>query len=234
MIHKNSRFCYGSPKITFELFKKGLRYGHNRIARIMRQNGIKAKVSKGYRPKSKTIQPHTAFSNFLDRRFVWVKPNMAWATDITYIATKAGWVYLCVFLDLCSRAIVGWSVSKSMKTEFVLEALNNACQKRNPGKNLIIHSDQGVQFGSSDFSEYLKKNNFIQSMSRRGNCWDNACVENFFRLIKVEELNSYIFNDIDEVRYKVFAYIEHFYNRNRSHSRLGYLSPAEYERRFIA
>jgi len=233
-IHKNSRSCYGSPKITSELLKQGQKYGHNRIARIMRDNGIRAKVVKGYRPKTKVIDANEASANLLDRRFAWDRPNMAWATDITYIPTKTGWVYLCVFLDLCSRSVVGWSVSNSMKTEFVLEALDNACQKRNPGNDLIVHSDQGVQFGSSDFRTYLKKKNFIQSMSRRGNCWDNACVESFFRLIKVEELNSHHFNDIDEVRYRIFVYIEYFYNRNRSHSRLGYMSPADYERRFIA
>jgi len=228
-IHASSKQRYGSPKILFELENQGYRYGHNRVARIMRENDIKSKVVKKFRPKGKVIQIGDAVSNVLNRRFSWDKPDQAWATDITYIPTKSGWVYLCVFLDLCSRKIVGWSVSKNMKTELVLNALEDACTKRNPSDNLIIHSDQGSQFGSNDFRQYLKKNKFIQSMSRRGNCWDNACVESFFRLIKVEELNDYHFNNIDEVRYKIFSYIEYFYNRQRIHSQLGYMSPVNYE-----
>jgi len=233
-IHASSKQRYGSPKILIELLKRGYRYGHNRVARIMRENNIKSKVVKKFRPKGKVIQAGDAVANVLNRRFSWDKPNQAWATDITYIPTKSGWVYLCVFLDLCSRSIVGWSVSKSMKTELVLNALENACARRNPGTNLIIHSDQGSQFGSNDFKSFLHRYKFVQSMSRRGNCWDNACVESFFRLIKVEELNDYSFNNIDEVQYKIFAYIEHFYNRHRIHSQLGYKSPADYERLIVA
>jgi len=233
-IHAGSKQRYGSPKILFELGKRGYRYGHNRVARIMRENDIKSKVVKKFRPKGKVIKIGDAFSNVLNRRFVWDKPDQAWGTDITYIPTKSGWVYLCVFLDLCSRIIVGWSVSENMKTDLVLNALENACARRNPGENLIIHSDQGSQFGSDDFRKYLKNHKFVQSMSRRGNCWDNACVESFFRLIKVEELNDYKFNNIDEVRYKIFGYIEYFYNRKRIHSRLGYMSPVDYEQFLIA
>jgi len=233
-IHDNSRQIYGSPKIQFELKKYGYSVGHNRVARIMRENGIKSKVVKKFRPKSKVIDASEAVSNVLDRRFYWDKPDQAWATDITYIATRAGWVYLCVFLDLCSRAIVGWAVDKRMKTELVIKAFNNACNNKKPGKNLIIHSDQGSQYGSKEFKDYIKNHKFVQSMSRRGNCWDNACVESFFRLIKVEELNGYNFNNVDEVRYKVFSYIEYFYNRKRIHSQLNYMTPIEYENFLIA
>ena len=233
-IHSESKKRYGSPKILIELLKQGYSCGHNRVARIMRENSIRSKVMKKYRPKNKVIRIGEAVSNILNRRFHWAKPDQAWATDITYIPTKSGWVYLCVFLDLCSRVIVGWEVSKSMKAELVLNALENASVKRKPGKELIIHSDQGSQFGSDDFRQYLKDNKFIQSMSRRGNCWDNACVESFFRLLKVEELNDYTFNNIDEVRYKIFSYIEYFYNRKRIHSKLGYVSPVEFEKKLIA
>lgn len=232
-IYYESKKRYGSPKILIELLKRGYRCGHNRVARIMHENNIRSKVMKKYRPKNKVIKIGEAVSNILNRRFYWVKPDQAWATDITYIPTKSGWVYLCVFLDLCSRAIVGWSVSKSMKADLVLNALDNACKKRKPGKELIIHSDQGSQFGSDDFRQYLNDHDFIQSMSRRGNCWDNACVESFFRLLKVEELNDYNFNNIEEVRYKVFSYIEYFYNRKRIHSQLGYVSPLEFEKKLI-
>jgi transposase InsO family protein len=233
-IHKGSHQLYGSPKILFELRKNGYRCGHNRVARIMRKNGIKSKVGKKFRPGTTIIKIGEAPSNILDRRFTWDKPDQAWATDITYIRTKTDWVYLCVFLDLCSRMIVGWSVSKKIDTELVLMALNNACANRKPGKDLIIHSDQGSQFGSDNFRQYLKNHKFVQSMSRRGNCWDNACVESFFRLLKVEDLYDYSFKNIDEVRYRVFAYIEYFYNRRRIHSSLGYMSPASYEQFLIA
>jgi putative transposase len=233
-IHDNSKQNYGSPKIHKELIKLGYNCGHNRVARIMRENCIKAKVVRRYRPKSKVIRIGEAVNNILDRRFNWIKPDQAWATDITYIPTKSGWVYLCVFLDLCSRMIVGWSVGKAMKTELVLKALEIACARRKPGKDLLIHSDQGSQYGSGVFIQYIKDYKFIQSMSRRGNCWDNACVESFFRLIKVEELNDYKFDNIDEVRYRVFSYIEYFYNRHRIHSHLGYLSPVEYEKNLFA
>lgn len=233
-IHTESKQSYGSPKILFELVKRGYRFGHNRISRIMRTNNIKSKVIKKFRPKGMVIKASDAVCNVLDRRFSWNKPNMAWATDITYIPTQSGWAYLCVFLDLCSRTIVGWSISKRLQTELVLQALEDARSRRKPGKDLIIHSDQGSQFGSNDFRDYIKRYEFVQSMSRRGNCWDNACVESFFRLIKVEELNDYNFQNIDEVRYKVFSYIEYFYNRKRIHSKLNYMTPAEYENFLVA
>ncbi len=234
IIHAKSKRLYGSPKILMELKNRGYTCGHNRIARIMRENNIRARVVKKFRPAARVIDASAAVSNTLNRRFVWDEPNKAWVTDITYIPTKSGWVYLCVFLDLCSRAIVGWCVSENMKTEFVLKALQKACDRRMPGKGLIIHSDQGSQFGSQKFQEYLKSREFVQSMSRRGNCWDNACVESFFRLIKVEELNEYKFKDINEVQYAVFCYIEYFYNRKRIHSRLDYMSPADYEEHLFA
>ena len=225
---------YGSPKITIELKKAGCRCGHNRIARLMRINGIRAKVVKKYRCLGNVISKKDAFDNILNRRFIWEKPNQAWATDITYISTKKGWVYLCVFLDLCTRYIVGWSVSADMGKELVLDALMKACRNRNPKKGLLIHSDQGSQFGSNSYKNFIKRHNFIQSMSRRGNCWDNACVESFFRLVKVEELNDYKFNDIEAVKYKLFCYIDCFYNTNRIHTHLGYISPLDFEKQFIA
>lgn len=233
-IHADSNNCYGSPKILIELSKRGFTCGHNRVARIMRENGIKAKVVKKFRPRGTVIVPGAAVSNVLNRQFSWEEPNKAWATDITYIPTISGWAYLCVFLDLCSRKIAGWSVASHMKTEMVLQALDRAIARRNPGKDLIIHSDQGSQFGSDAFRSHLKSNEFVQSMSRRGNCWDNACVESFFRLIKVEELNDYRFKNVDEVRYIVFKYIEYFYNRRRIHSLLDYMTPAEYEKKLCA
>jgi putative transposase len=233
-IFEENKKRYGSPKITNELNKIGYHCGHNRIARLMRLNGIRAKVAKKYRPIGNVINKNDAIDNILNRRFFWDKPNQAWAIDITYIPTKKGWVYLCVILDLCSRYIVGWSVSCNMKKELVLDALIKSCKNRNPSKGLIIHSDQGSQFGSIAYKDLLKRHGFIQSMSRRGNCWDNACVENFFRLLKVEELNDHRFNCIDEVKYVVFCYIDHFYNRKRIHGYLGYKSPLDFENKISA
>jgi putative transposase len=233
IFEKNKR-RYGSPKITEKLKNAGYRCSHNRVARLMRVNGIRAKVVKKYRHFGDVIDRKEAFANVLDRRFVWEKPDQAWATDITYIPTKKGWVYLCVFLDLCTRYIVGWAVSNTMGKELVMEALRRSCENRKPKKGLIIHSDQGRQFGSSVYKDFIRRHKFIQSMSRRGNCWDNACVESFFRLLKVEELNDHDFADIDSVKYKLFCYIEHFYNRNRIHARLGYLSPLDFEKQFVA
>lgn len=233
-IHADSNKCYGSPKIGIELSKRGFNCGHNRVARIMRENDIKAKVVKKFRPRGSVIKPDTAALNVLNRQFFWEELNKAWATDITYIPTLSGWAYLCVFLDLCSRSIVGWSVSSHMRTEMVLQALDRAIARRKPGKDLIIHSDQGSQFGSEAFRSFLENNEFTQSMSRRGNCWDNACVESFFRLIKVEELNDYRFKNVEEVNYIVFKYIESFYNRRRIHSQLDYMTPVEYEKKLCA
>lgn len=233
-IHDQSNKRYGSPKVYIELMKRGFSCGHNRVARIMRENGIKSKVIKKYRPRGKVIQISEASDNILNRQFSQNNVDQVWATDITYIKTLNGWVYLCVFIDLCSKAVVGWSIDNHMKTELVLDALEKACMKRRPQRNLLIHSDQGTQYGSDDFRQYLKYNNFKQSMSRRGNCWDNACVESFFKLLKVEELNDYKFNSLEEVKYIIFKYIEYFYNRKRIHSSIGYLAPLEYEKKLCA
>ncbi len=233
-IHTESKRCYGSPKILDVLRSRGYKCGHNRIVRIMNENGIRSKVVKKFRPKNEVIKIGDAIPNVLNRRFSWEQPNQAWVTDITYIPMESGWAYLCVFLDLCSRIIVGWSVAENMKKELVIDALDKGLKSRKPDKGLIIHSDQGSQFGSDSFKNSLKKNEFVQSMSRRGNCWDNACVESFFRLIKVEELNDYSFENIDQVRYAIFVYIDYFYNRKRIHSKLKYMSPMDYEKKLIA
>lgn len=233
-VYNESKKRYGSPKITKELKRRGYPYGHNRVARIMRLNGIRAKVLKKYKPKSYVINKNDAVENVLNRQFIWSKPNRAWATDITYVPTKKGWVYLCVYIDLCTRYIVGWSISYRMEKDLVLSALKKACINRKPLGGLIIHSDQGSQYGSCKYKEFLRRHSFIQSMSRRGNCWDNACVESFFRLLKVEELNDYTFNNIEEVKYVLFCYIDHFYNRKRIHGHLGYLSPLDFENKIIA
>jgi transposase InsO family protein len=233
-IYHASNGVYGSPKITVILNSIGYKCSFNRVAKLMQKNGIRSKIVKKYKFKSKIISADTACENILDRNFKQSTINTIWTTDITYIPVKSGFVYLCVFLDLASKKIVGWSVSNKAHSEMVIDALNKACQNQNVKPGLIIHSDQGSQYGSIRFKNYLKNHNFVQSMSRRGNCLDNACVESFFKSIKVEVLNDYRFKNIEEVKFIVFRYIEYFYNRKRIHSSIGYKTPIEYEKNCYA
>jgi putative transposase len=228
-IYKKSGETYGSPKIWKEMLRNGIRCSHKRIARLMKANNIRSIVQKKYRKKGRVVNEEEASMNILNREFNPKEANKAWATDITYIPTKSGWCYSCVVIDLYSKKVVGYSASSSMTTELVLEALDMAIRRRNPGKGLLIHSDRGSQFGSIKFRKKLKSHEFVQSMSRKGNCWDNACIESFFHLLKSERLNHYRFNNVAQVRWELFKYIDGFYNTIRIHSSLGYLSPAEFE-----
>jgi putative transposase len=233
-IHKKSDEVYGSPKIWNEMHKKGMKYSHKRIARLMKLNNIRSKIQKKYRRKGNPVSEEEASLNILNRDFNPKERNKAWATDITYIPTRSGWAYSCVIIDLYSKGVVGYSASSTMNTELVLEALEMAIRRRRPDKGLIIHSDRGSQFGSIKFRGKLKLYGFIQSMSRRGNCWDNACMESFFHLLKSERLNHYTFDNLVQVKWALFKYIEGFYNTIRIHSSLGYMTPAEFENKKIA
>jgi len=233
-IHDKSDKIYGSPKIWKEMRKKGIECSHKRVARLMRINNIRSRIQKKYRRKGSPLSEEEASLNILDRKFNPKEANKAWAMDITYIPTRSGWAYSCVIIDLYSKGVVGYSASSSMTTELVLEALDMAIRRRKPGNGLLIHSDRGSQFGSIKFREKLKSHKFVQSMSRKGNCWDNACIESFFHLLKSEKLNHYNFANVDQVRWALFKYIEGFYNTIRIHSSLGYLSPAEFENKKIA
>jgi putative transposase len=233
-IHEKSKKIYGSPRIAVELRKDGVKYGQKRVARLMKENGIAARMKKKFKVSHKTAQEEEVEKNILDRNFKPEKPNKVWVSDITYIATRYGWLYLCVIIDLYSRKVVGWSMSGKMDTGLVIRALEMACLNRNPGKGLIFHSDRGVQYASTDFKKTLKLKGFIQSMSRKGNCWDNACAESFFHSLKTEELYFYSFGSLEEARRLVFQYIEIFYNRKRLHSYLGYKNPDEFERNYFA
>ena len=230
-IHEDSSRRYGSLKVHKELRELGFICGHNRAARIMRENGLRSKLTKKYRNCSGTVKDDTAKDNLLNREFNPDNPNEVWVTDITYIHTSSGWMYLCVFMDLFSRLIVGWSVADHMRTELVIEALDKACKNRKPGEGLMIHSDRGTQFGSKEYTCYLSDNGFRQSMSRRGNCWDNACVESFFKILKYEELNYIKHSGCTDLKWSLFKYIDVFYNRKRIHSTLGYESPMNYEKK---
>jgi len=228
-IHESSGKRYGSPKILEELKKQGFKCGHKRVERLMSENMIKSITIKKRKPRSGSVKPEEASENLLDRNFTVMDRNKVWVTDITYIKTVSHWLYLCVFLDLYSRKVVGWSVSRNPDTRLVLSALSMACAKEEPNLGLMIHSDRGTQFGSKEYRKELKDRQFTQSMSRTGNCWDNACIESFFHIIKSEELNWVKVEGIWHLQKVVFRYIELFYNRVRIHSTLGYLSPMQFE-----
>jgi len=224
-----AKFRYGSPRMTVELRNRGHHVGRNRVARLMRANGLNAKRRKKFRTTTKSDHKHTASPNLVNRQFQPEAPNKVWASDLTYVATAEGWLYLCVILDLYSRRVIGWATSKSLGTTSVLKALWMAIIGRGNPRNVIFHSDRGVQYASTMFRRVLRKRGFFQSMSRKGNCWDNACVESFFKSLKTELIGKTIFESREAATQAIFEYIEVFYNRIRLHSTLGYLNPVQFD-----
>jgi transposase InsO family protein len=224
-----ARFRYGSPRITRELTKRGFCVGHNRVARLMRANGLNARPRKKFRVTTMSTHKHPAAPNLLNREFRPERANVAWASDITYVATGEGWLYLCVVIDLYSRRVIGWSMSKSLSADIVLSAFWMAVKGRKAPSGVIFHSDRGVQYASKRFRRVLRRRRYLQSMSRRGNCWDNACVESFFKTLKTELIGKTIYPSRKAAERAIFEYIEVFYNRVRTHSTLGYLTPEETE-----
>ena len=226
---KVAKFRYGSPRMTVELRNRGRRVGRNRVARLMAANGLNAKRRKKFRTTTKSDHKHKAAPNLVNRQFEPEAPNRVWASDLTYVATAEGWLYLCVILDLYSRRVIGWATSRSLGTTTVLKALWMAITGRGNPRNVIFHSDRGVQYASTMFRRVLRKRGFSQSMSRKGNCWDNACVESFFKSLKTELIGKTIFESREAATQAIFEYIEVFYNRIRLHSTLGYLNPVQFE-----
>ena len=220
---------YGSPRVLGELRESGERCGRKRVARIMREHKIRAE--RGYKkPRFKSGKPTNVFSNRFREGIEVRETDQAWVTDITYIRTYEGWLYLAVVMDLHSRMIIGWSMKPTLARELVLDALLMAVWRRKPGKEVIVHSDQGSQYGSYDWMRFCRDHKLQPSMSRRGNCYDNAAVESFFSSLKKERIKRRIYQTREEGRSDVFDYIEVFYNRSRRHSSLGQLSPYEFER----
>jgi len=231
--YDQSMGIYGSPRIFCDLREAGLACGENRVARLMKAAHIKS--VRGYkRPRFKVGKPALVAPNQLQRQFKQDEPDQAWVTDITYIRTFEGWLYLAAVLDLHSRSVVGWSMGPRMQTSLVLDALTMAVWRRKPKAPVIIHSDQGSQFGSDAFARWCQDNRLSPSMSRRGNCWDNAVAESFFSSLKSELVKKRIFSTRDQARSEIFNYIEDFYNRIRRHKHLKQLSPYEFERRQTA
>ena len=220
---------YGYRKIYSDLREHGERCGENRVYRLMHLAGLKAQV--GYRkPRQRGGPPHVVVPNQLNRQFTTEQPNESWVTDITYIKTHEGWLYLAVVLDLFSRKVVGWSMRSRITKELVLDALLMAVWRRKPTSNVTVHSDQGSQYTSHDWQSFLKNHGLEASMSRRGNCHDNAVAESFFNLLKRERIRRRAYKTRAEARQDVFDYIEMFYNPTRKHLRNGMLSPVEFER----
>jgi len=222
---------YGAPRLAHELKDAGLPCSKNFVANIMRYRGIRARNGKGfhYRPASPTMI--NVEENRLRRRFHAEAPNQKWVTDITYFWVKGSWAYLATVMDLYSRAIVGWKLDTSMTEKLVLDTLTMAFSRREVNPGLIIHSDRGVQFRSVKYLDLVRSSGCLPSMSRQGNCWDNAVMESFYSRLKVELIYAEQFGSMEEVRSGIFEYIEIFYNRKRRHSALGNISPAEFERR---
>ena len=232
--HTASRGTYGSPRIYAELRAQGEPCGRHRVARLMRQHGIRAKQARRFRVTTDSAHGRPVAPNLLARHFRAPGINQRWVTDLTYVATHEGWLYVAVVLDLYSRRVVGWAMQPRMSQELVLAALRMAVTQRRPPRGLLHHSDQGGQYAGPAYQAFLARHGIRPSMSRRGDCWDNAVVESFFKTLKTELVYHRSYRTRAEARGDVFDYIERFYNQRRRHSFLGYRSPAEYEARHAA
>ena len=232
-VHREQRGC-GVLKVQASLASNSIRYGKNRIWKLMRKAGILGKKRRKFRIRTTESNHEYAVSpNLLKRNFRVDRPNRVWVSDITYIKTRMGWSYLCTVLDLFARKIVGWSLMDQMPAALAVAALEMAVASRRPARGLIFHSDRGVQYASCEFRAVLEKHGMTQSMSRKGNCWDNACAESFFSLMK-EEVGQEEFDDLADARGQLFDYIELFYNAKRIHGTLDYMSPNQYEKEHVA
>ena len=230
--HRASRGRYGSPRIHAELRARGRRTGRKRVARLMRHQGLQARRKRRFRKTTDSRHGFPVAANLLQRNFQTNAPNRIWVTDITYVWTRQGWLYLAAILDLFARRVVGWATSQTLETSLCLDALHMALKGRRPPAGLIHHSDRGCQYASHGYRRVLKAHRIVCSMSRKGDCWDNAVAESFFGSLKAELVDEADFANRSEARAAIFEYIEIFYNRQRLHSTLGYKSPVAYECHF--
>lgn len=230
--HEESGGIYGYRTVTKDLATSGIKVNKKRVARLMNEAKLSGFVTNKRRSKHKAGKPNKAHPNHLGQCFSVKTPNEVWVTDITYIKTYEGWLYLAAVLDLFSRKVVGWATSHRITTSLALEALKMATARQKQKHSVLLHSDQGSQFSSYEWQAMLKANNIIPSMSRRGNCYDNAVAESFFKSFKRECVRRRIFITREEAKSEIFGYIEMFYNSKRRHSYLGYMCPNEFERRY--
>jgi putative transposase len=229
-IFEASDGIYGSPKITKELREQGRKVSRKRVARHMRQTGLRSKVQRRFRvTTTDSRHKHPIAPNLLNRNFTVTSPNKVWVSDITYVKVGGQWLYLAVFIDLFSRLVVGWALKDTLEASLVTKALSNAMCRRKPPPGLMIHSDRGIQYACEEFRAVLRAHEFVQSMSRKGNCWDNAVAESFFHVIKSECINHVFLDSKEDAMHTIFKYIEIFYNRKRRHGSIGFVAPDKFE-----
>ena len=227
------RCRYGAPRITTELRREGWRVGENRVARLMARSGLVARAPKRWLPRTTELDPASKpAGNIVNRDFVPICPDAVWATDITYLSTGQGWLYLAAIIDCYSREVVGWATAAHMRDELCLAALDDAVARRNPPPGLLHHSDRGAQYSGHAYQKRLRDNHMICSMSRKGNCWDNAVAESLWATIKRELTDGETWSTRDELNAALFEYIEVFYNRERLHSFLDNATPQEYDHQY--
>lgn len=235
--HERSDRDYGAPRVMYDLRDDGVRVGQKRVARLMRQLGLRGQL--GRRRGVRTTDSQHAYPvvpNRLNRDFAIAERalNQVWVSDVTYVRTGEGWLYLATVLDLASRRCIGWAMQETLETDLVLRALRMALATRRPPPGLLHHSDRGVQYACAEYQAVLAQHGAVPSMSRKGNCWDNAVAESFFATLEIELIIKHRWRKRDEARRAIFAYIESWYNRRRRHSTLGYLSPSAYEARLAS
>ncbi len=228
-VHAKSRCTYGSPKIHAELKREGIHCSRPRVARLMSKASISSKIRKSWKKTTKVNKSAIAAPNRLQQNFKVDAPNKVWVSDITYVPTQEGWLYVSVSLDLFSRRVVGLGMDSSLHTPVVMRTLEQAFMHRRPEEGLMHHSDKGCQYTSDDFKGLMQKKKVELSMSGTGHCYDNAVAESFFHVLKTEHVNLCTFRTREEAENSIFEYVEVFYNRERIHGTLGYLSPVEYE-----
>ncbi len=230
MVHCASRYTYGSPRIHKDLKAAGHKVGRKRVARLMRNAGLRGKTKRRFKTTTTSRHSRPRAANLVEQNFTVAEPNTLWASDITYIPTSEGWLYLAVTLDLFSRKVIGWAFSDRLTDGLTLAALEMATRQRPDAATRTHHSDGGSQYASHAFRAELKANHITQSMSGKGNCYDNAVVESFFATLKTEEVDGAHYGTRQEAKTSIFSYLEGFYNAKRRHSSLGFLSPNNFER----
>jgi transposase InsO family protein len=228
-LHARSKRSYGRPRILRGLRAQGIRVGHERVRHSLKRQGLAPVYRRAYRVTTDSAHHKPIAQNVLDRRFDGWRVNQAWVTDITYIATGEGWLYLACVMDLASRKIVGWSMSDRIQADLVCQALQSAYWRRKPPAGLILHSDRGSQYASDRYRQLIHDYRMVQSMSRRANCWDNAAMESFFKTLKVERTHRLRYDTRALAKLDIIDWIEGFYNRRRMHSSIGYKTPVEVE-----
>lgn len=224
---------YGAPRIAMELNEQGIECSINHVADLLKERGLRARNGKGFKYRARTESKTNISDNLLQRQFDADAPNQKWVSDITYIKVGRTWMYLAAVLDLFSRKIVGWALDTHMREDLIIDAFTMAAANRDINKSALIHSDRGVQYRGNNYQQVLQDYGFRCSMSRKGNCWDNAVMESFFSRLKVELIYAENYTAVEDARAGIFEYIELFYNQTRRHSAIGYVSPNKFEQQYL-